>query len=129
MWALYMSCSMLYCLLDCTRFQTRRCAPHHKKCVDLMEYRGPLYVESRDTSWASDPSCPRTIGSHHNLNCGVLHYCITRYNVEIQDWQLESQHRLAKYVLRTNKFYCLRQVHLAENLFQATHTQNREKTT
>ena len=27
------------------------------------------------------------------------------------------------------KFYCLRQVHLAENLLQATHTQNREKTT
>ena len=27
------------------------------------------------------------------------------------------------------KFYCLRQVHLAENLPQATHTQNRVKTT
>ena len=27
------------------------------------------------------------------------------------------------------KFYCLRQVHLAENLLQATHIQNREKTT
>ena len=28
-----------------------------------------------------------------------------------------------------SKFYCLRQVHLAENLLQATHTQNRVKTT
>ena len=27
------------------------------------------------------------------------------------------------------KFFCLRQVHLAENLPQATHTQNRVKTT
>ena len=27
------------------------------------------------------------------------------------------------------KFYCLRQVHLAENLPQATHTQDRVKTT
>ena len=27
------------------------------------------------------------------------------------------------------KFYCLRQFHLAENLLQTTHTQNREKTT
>ena len=27
------------------------------------------------------------------------------------------------------KFYCLRQVHLAENLPQATHAQNRVKTT
>ena len=27
------------------------------------------------------------------------------------------------------KFYCLRQLHLAENLLQATHTQNRVKTT
>ena len=31
--------------------------------------------------------------------------------------------------LRGSKFYCLRQVHLAENLPRATHTQNRVETT
>ena len=30
---------------------------------------------------------------------------------------------------RNTKFYCLRQVHLTENLPQATHTQNRVNTT
>ena len=30
---------------------------------------------------------------------------------------------------KMEKFYCLRQVHLAENLPQATHTQKRLKTT
>ena len=33
------------------------------------------------------------------------------------------------WAMHRSKFYCLRQVHLAENLPQATHTQNRVKTT
>ena len=37
--------------------------------------------------------------------------------------------KFGAYSQNSEKFYCLRQVHLAENLLQATHTQNREKTT
>ena len=39
-----------------------------------------------------------------------------------------SGHNIKKMFCK-KKFYCLRQVHLAENLPRATHTQNRVETT
>ena len=47
----------------------------------------------------------------------------------LQVYPLHYRNPLPPDANQFRKFCCLRQVHLAENLPQATHTQNKEKTT